>query len=400
MNTLFVSWTCLLLWSQLAPTVIAKTLPEASSTLLRMHKLYQQQAPHDTTLYDILEVAPNATAAQISKSYRVLSRKYHPDKATDRAENLHSVQQAYEILKDDVTRLPYHQYGLTDVSDAAFLLTGARSPKSLSANQEKLLRLMGYIPGQKLSHDERILYLAANIVERIRPLVEDIIPSSALTDSIAQECAILKRLPLGAQILRCVGRAYRHAGQQVLLQDRFKLAGEVTNVLRQYKHKTQYILEAAAVGGKLLVTANRWKGRKFDLAGPVAGTIDTPRIEYEFPEDDADDDPFDDNSIDEAEYDKAKKVELESLQVEALWKISKFHLDQTIHLACKHVLDGKYFFFPSHMSSNTEDWYTQGDGWVTARGQTISVSVGRLRAASALVLIGDTLVKCSKESSL
>jgi hypothetical protein len=42
-----------------------------------------QQPPHDTQLYDILQVNPNlSTQAQIAKSHRNLSRKYHPDKAT------------------------------------------------------------------------------------------------------------------------------------------------------------------------------------------------------------------------------------------------------------------------------------------------------------------------------
>ena len=85
---------------------MARTIPEATSTLLKMHKLYQQQAPHDTALYDALEVAPNATSAQISHSYRSLSRRYHPDKSPDREEKLRAVQNAYSVLKEDASRLP------------------------------------------------------------------------------------------------------------------------------------------------------------------------------------------------------------------------------------------------------------------------------------------------------
>lgn len=372
--------------------VMARTAPEATSTLLKMHKLYQQQAPHDTTLYDALQVSPNATSAQISRSYRFLSRQYHPDKSSGREEKLRAVQNAYSILKEDASRLPYHQYGLTEVSDAAFLLTGARSPKMLSADQEKLLRLMGYLPDQKLSYDERILFLAANLVERMRPLVEDVISTSAMMDSIAQECAVLKKLPLGAQILRCIGRAYRRAGQQVLRRERFKFAGEITNALQSYKYKTQHLLEAVAVGGRLILTEKKREDRQSDTYNPIHAQ---EQLEYHFLKDE----DFDDNVMKQEEHDKARKAQLESLQIEALWKVSKIHLDRAISDSCHLVLDGKYFFFPSHASSNSEAWSEGGDGWVSSRGQAISASAGRLRAALALVLIGDTFVKCAKGTS-
>ena len=369
-----------------------RTVPDASSTLLRMHKLYQQQTPHDTTLYDALEVAPNATSAQISQSYRALSRRYHPDKSSGREEKLRHVQHAYNILKDDSSRLPYHQYGLIEVSDAAFLLTGARSPKVMSANQEKLLRLMGYLPDKKLAYDERILFLAANLVERMRPLVEDTISASAMTDSVAQECATLKKLPLGAQILRCIGRAYQRAGQQVLRQERFKLAGGITNALQSYKHKTRYLLDAVVVGGRLIMSEKMRGGRK---PTPNNAIDAQARLEYHFLEDE----DIDDNAIEEEEYEKAMKAQLESLQIEALWKVSKIHLDRAVNDACHHVLDGIYFFFPSHSSSHGEGWSEGGDGWISSRGRAISSSVGRLRAALALVLIGETLVKCANDTS-
>ncbi|KAI2510696.1 hypothetical protein MHU86_3644 [Fragilaria crotonensis] len=282
---------------------LGRTVPDASSTLLRMHKLYQQHPPHDTTLYDALEVAPNATSAQISRSYRVLSRRYHPDKSSGREEKLRAVQHAYNILKEDSSRLPYHQYGLTEVSDAAFLLTGARSPKQMSANQEKLLRLMGYLPDKKLAYDERILFLAANLVERMRPLVEDTISPSAMTDSIAQECAILKKLPLGAQILRCIGRAYRRAGQQVLRQERFKLAGEITNALQSYKHKTLHFLEAVVVGGRLIMTEKKLEGRK---PTPINAVDAQARLNFHFLEDE----DIDDNAIEEEEFERPGKRSL------------------------------------------------------------------------------------------
>jgi hypothetical protein len=52
--------------------------------LLKMHELYTRQPPHDTSLYDLLEVSPNATNAEIAKSYRQITRRLHPDKQVGR----------------------------------------------------------------------------------------------------------------------------------------------------------------------------------------------------------------------------------------------------------------------------------------------------------------------------
>lgn len=145
--------------------VHAKKTPEASSTLLKMHRLYMSQPPHDASLYNILAVSPNATQAEITKSYRRLTRALHPDKHHPRhyhftqqecEERLKQVQQAFEVLKDDSTRLPYHRFGLLDTNMAAFLLTGGKvgtTSISPSPDQERLLQLMGF-SSTKQSHSQ------------------------------------------------------------------------------------------------------------------------------------------------------------------------------------------------------------------------------------------------------
>jgi hypothetical protein len=375
----FVISSLLSLWTGNAKN----RLPEAPSTLLKMHKFYTQHPPHDTALYDVLEVPPNATCARIARSYRSLSRKFHPDKTKGGESQLEEIREAFEILKDDSTRLPYHQFGLKEISDAAFLLTGTRSPKQLDQNQIRLLRLMGYVPGWEMSYHDRIMFLAANLVERMRPLVEDTITPAAMSDSVIQECMLLKRLPLGSQILRCIGRSYRHAGQRVLRSERFKLVGEIHSAVRKNFHATKHLLEAATVTGKLIAKETINSRRR---------NVISPRIAYHFEE--YDEEIYANDDIKDEEQRKARAAVLESLQVEALWKISKIHLDRVIHDACRKVLEGTYFFFPSHSSPDHRDWNKGGDGWVSTNGRIISTPVAKLRAASALVLIGDTMVKC------
>ena len=237
--------------------VVASKAPEASSTILKMHKLYTLQPPHDTRLYDILHVSPNATMVQITKSYRKLNRKYHPDKLSmdsssnrDKAkQKLQEIQHAYDLLKDDRTRLPYHKYGLVDTSLAVLLLMGPQA-KLYSRHRhapdpdliKELFQLMGYsaedttstnnpifhIDDTRSSDDQQVrqrqrrVRIAARLTERIRPLVEGSVDESIMAHVISEECDRLKTLPMGAQIIRCIGRGYRHAGQDYLARHKHK----------------------------------------------------------------------------------------------------------------------------------------------------------------------------------
>ena len=260
--------------------------------------MYSQQPPHDTTLYDVLQVTPNATLAQIQKSYRKLTKQLHPDKqpqqhANNRTNNnnndnnkdndidkLQHVRQAYDVLKEDSTRLPYHRYGLLDVNHAAFLLTGAATGKmTTKEDQQALLRLMGYdkiqsnisqlSPSALSPHQQRVFYIAANLLERMRPLVEGAISNAALADSIAQECDRLKTLPLGAQIIRCIGRAYRHSGQRVLRNHQRKHNNNNKNRrdlflpdrVRDQMRGAKQVLTAAAAGGRFVFTEQITRAR-------------------------------------------------------------------------------------------------------------------------------------------
>lgn len=471
-------------------------LPDVSSTLLKMHRRYTEQPPHDMALYHVLEVSPNATSAEISKAYRKLSRQWHPDKRKRRnaqkqrqrrehnekeAESsdsededeeeeeadfqLRRIREAYEVLKDDSTRLPYHKYGLLHTNMAAFLLTGGKygrgSQPQLSPAQWQLLHLMGYhnITTAGVATHDRVLYLATHLVERIRPWLEGTISTSMLADSIATECDELKHLPLGAQIIRCIGRAYRHAGRKVLRRyerthRRQRRQGWLPRKLRSHLHQPihHHVVEEKVRDGlrhaKHLATAAMASGRVVlseriisAMTPPSAFKTGGPTIEYD--NDDNGhfllDGPIDfsdgqsiltQEEIKDAERRKAQTAMLQALQVEALWKISKIELDRTIQEACELMLSGSYFFFPSHQvppppppsvpqplpfendkggrsqrhhqqrqrqrgSQSCRDY----DGWVGAGGTTVDARAGKIRAAEALVLIGDIMVRCSKQGT-
>jgi len=61
-------------------------------------------------LYERLEVAKDATPEDIKKAYMKMARKHHPDKGGD-AEVFKGVQEAYEVLTDDMRRQVYDATG-------------------------------------------------------------------------------------------------------------------------------------------------------------------------------------------------------------------------------------------------------------------------------------------------
>lgn len=68
---------------------------------------------NNTEFYDRLGVSKNASADEIKKAYRKLSKKYHPDinKEPGAEDKYKEVQEAYETLSDDQKRAAYDQYG-------------------------------------------------------------------------------------------------------------------------------------------------------------------------------------------------------------------------------------------------------------------------------------------------
>ncbi|MCH9656981.1 MAG: J domain-containing protein [Planctomycetes bacterium] len=64
--------------------------------------------------YEILGISRSASADEIKKAYRTLSRKYHPDMAPDDKtadQKFKEVQEAYEVLRDETKRKQYDQFG-------------------------------------------------------------------------------------------------------------------------------------------------------------------------------------------------------------------------------------------------------------------------------------------------
>lgn len=65
----------------------------------------------DTKYYDILEVSPTASEAELKKAYRKLALQHHPDKNPAAGDKFKEISHAYEILSDANKRATYDQWG-------------------------------------------------------------------------------------------------------------------------------------------------------------------------------------------------------------------------------------------------------------------------------------------------
>lgn len=92
------------------------------------------------TLYDVLGTNKNASDKEIKTAYRLMAKKYHPDKPTGNAQKFMSVQGAYEFLSNKKKRKLYNIGLLED---------GKKKPRSYSKGGRNQY---GYAPPIKCGH--------------------------------------------------------------------------------------------------------------------------------------------------------------------------------------------------------------------------------------------------------
>ena len=59
--------------------------------------------------YQILNLTKNATQEEIKNAFYNLAKLYHPDKNPDSIDKFKSINEAYEILKNPITKKDYDE---------------------------------------------------------------------------------------------------------------------------------------------------------------------------------------------------------------------------------------------------------------------------------------------------
>lgn len=119
--------------------------------------------------YKILEVEENASDDDIKKSYRTLSKKYHPDVNPDGAEKFKEIAEAYDVLGDKTKRAQYNQsksnpYANTPFQDIfnSMFQQGQGQPRHRKSAPDKVIKLQ-ITPVESYRGAEKTLYYVRDI---------------------------------------------------------------------------------------------------------------------------------------------------------------------------------------------------------------------------------------------
>lgn len=119
--------------------------------------------------YKILEVEENASDDDIKKSYRALSKKYHPDVNPDGSEKFKEIAEAYEILGDKTKRAQYdttktNPYAGTPFQDIFSSMFNQQNPnfRQRKSAPDKIIKLQ-VSPIESYKGVEKTLYYVRDL---------------------------------------------------------------------------------------------------------------------------------------------------------------------------------------------------------------------------------------------
>jgi hypothetical protein len=215
------------------------SLPDEYQTIANYTR---SKAPADSTLYNVLGVAPHATAKEIKKAYYTKAKDVHPDKNPDpsAADTFLKLHDAYQILSDLEQRATYDEWGShsnnpsTDNNNASDGMQIEFDPRTffviLFGSQQVVEQYTGELgisslvdvmvqlaksgvnplTLQKLSHQlelqprKRQVEIAMNLITRVQPYSYK--TPKTFRELAKKEAQQILETPFGQEFLEAIGR--------------------------------------------------------------------------------------------------------------------------------------------------------------------------------------------------
>lgn len=217
----------------------------------------------ETELYEVLGVAPTASAAEIKKAYYTKARQVHPDRNPndpEAAAKFQALGQAYQVLSDPAKREQYDSYGKASMQEGQMLdatmvfgMVFGSDAFEEYIGQLQLAMLAGIStePNQQQVRQklqamqvEREHKLQANLIARIEPYCHG--DKDAFVHSASQEAQRLAKAASGKTFLHTIGYMYEHRAGLVLGWDpKFLGLPFASEWVRQQGHSVKTAVGAA-----------------------------------------------------------------------------------------------------------------------------------------------------------
>jgi len=180
----------------------------------------------DTFFYDVLDLQPDATAAQIKKAYFLKARQFHPDKNPDNPEaeeKFKLVSEAYEILSDPQKREGYHRYGRDAMNPSQFTDPRQLFQKMFGGGKfENIFGEISFLAStedqtpeqQQEAQQKRLVDLTVALMRRLESYMNGDV--NAFTAAAVREAETLKKESYGLELLHHIGYIYENEGRQFL----------------------------------------------------------------------------------------------------------------------------------------------------------------------------------------